>query len=417
MKYFFASLTGLMFLSISLLNAQIDQVSVGNSYSQQAYYKISTGEVTTMANESWDMAFSNLGDTDGGVFINESVSFMASGLELYFLFHFDWTEPIVLDTALLIEDNRLYNPELTWDEGAFNTIRNPDDPEDYGWGAYNPQSEIIEGVLIYILKMRDGSYKKINITSLTDGEYSFRYADLDGSNEVIRVVSKNDAGDDPLIYFSLATGETVDFPDDFDLIFQRYIDPLDDGSGGIIQYTVTGVLMGPGTEGVAVLGVDPDTIDEADYVDQYSSAPNTIGHVWKFFSFTTGWTVFEDQVYFVKTKEGDKYKILFYDFEGSSTGITTLEKTYLGTVSAVAEIHDESPVSVYPNPCSDILYLEQNHSTPLKLGIYDASGRPVYKGSLSEDHLSIPSTWNNGMYHLILENQDYRITKNVLIIK
>ena len=68
---------------LSTITAQIDQVSVGASYSQQAYYSVSTGEVEVVENEAWDIAFSAAGQQDAGIFLNESVSFMAAPLQVF----------------------------------------------------------------------------------------------------------------------------------------------------------------------------------------------------------------------------------------------------------------------------------------------------------------------------------------------
>ena len=419
MKNIYSIFLAIPFFFISILNAQVvDYVSVGSSYSKQAFYKIGTGEETNINNEVWDIAFSNLGGNDGGIFINESSSFNSNPLEVYYPFHWVWSETITIDPELINEENILYNPEKSWEDGAFNTIRDTSDSNDYGWGYYNSNNDNIEGILIYIIKKRDGSYMKIQILELAAGEYTFRYADLDGSNEQTVTLSKNEAGNDPLIFFSFNTGTTLDIPQDYDLIFTRYISPLDDGAGGTIPYIVTGVLLGPGTQGVAARGIDPSTVDEADYAHLYSADPSTIGHEWKYFSFETGWNVLGDEAYFVQTKEGEKYKIVFTGFGGSTTGVTTLEKTYIGMVSVKNESKDKPALNISPNPCiGNILSFNNLPSTELSVLIHDSKGRLLYKAILNENKLSLPSNWSNGYYYVSFIDKSKVYTDRILLMR
>src|SRR5210317_3005 len=118
--FIFSSIFSLFFY---ISDAQvIDHVSVGSSYSQQAYYNVSTGEVTQISNTDWDIAFSNLGETDGAIFINESAILSGTPLEIYEPTNYIWEDPIEFDPNLHNEDSRLFNQEESWEEGAFNTI-------------------------------------------------------------------------------------------------------------------------------------------------------------------------------------------------------------------------------------------------------------------------------------------------------
>jgi hypothetical protein len=112
------------------LSAQIDQISLEAGYTVQAFYNIEDGSYETIPNESWDIMFSNIGMTDAGIHINESVSFMGSGVELYLAETTDWAETIEADTSIFKFENALHNDELSWENGAFNSLRNTMNPFD-----------------------------------------------------------------------------------------------------------------------------------------------------------------------------------------------------------------------------------------------------------------------------------------------
>lgn len=381
---------------------QVEQVSTGAAYSLQAYYALESGDVQQVTNEDWDLAFSNDGVTDAGVFVNESAAFMQNTLALYVADITDWSEPIT-DVSVFTEEIRLYNPKENWIEGAFNSVASESDPLDYGWGSYNPQNFAVEGNKIYVVEQRSGSFLKLQIQRLADGVYQFRYANLDGSNEVVETIAKNENSGQELIFYSLRDRRVVDVPiSDADLIFKRYFSPLDDGSGNTLQYNVTGVLLAPGTQAVVADGVDPLTVMESDYSDQYSPIPTVIGHDWKEFDFSAGWQLDFDRVHFVKTQEGDIYKLYFFDFEGSSTGITTLEKTYITTVNNAEVLEQNTTISLFPNPAQHQIQIE-GLSPGAELQIFDNAGqlRVERTAQNSREQLEIEQL-EQGLYHLIL---------------
>lgn len=392
---FFFSLLGLTF-------GQVQQVSVGASYAQQAYYNLSTGNVKTMDNEDWDIAFSNAGALDAGVFINESASLSSEPIKLWAVDSLAW-DNIPDDTTPYVDSTRIYNPESNWTEGAFNSVRDTSSAADYGWGAYNPANHNIEATKVFIIQLRDGNFKKFELERYAASEYVFRYADLDGSNEVEATVSKSDAGDAPLIYFSFASGMTVQSPVDYDLIFLRYTRPLDAGDGSFLQYIVTGVLLAPGTEAALADGIDPLLVSEDDYADAYSDAPTAIGHEWKFFDFTSGWVVDSDRVYFVKTRNGEKYKIEFFDFEGSSTGITTFDRRLITTTSTQFESADIMDTDVYPNPAADFITID-NINPGATIYLVNSQGQLVVsKTNTGNNRLQLDvTTLVPGMYQLLV---------------
>lgn len=413
MNRIFTLLTSMLLLIGYFTEAQVVEVSVGPSYSQQAYFNIETGKTTVVNNDAWDIAFSNDGFADAGIFINESTSFMGTPLKLFVSQETNWENPIT-DLSSFIDENRIFNEEENWTEGAFNSVKDPDSNADYGWGVYNPSSHIIEGSKIYVLQLRDESYIKIEIQSLSNGEYTFRYADLDGENEKTVVVSKSDAGDVPLIHFSFSTDDLVEMPTDYDLIFQRYVAPIEDGSGDVVQYPVTGVLLAPNTSAVIAKGVNTEEVLEEDFADQYSTSVATIGYDWKYFDFSSGWVIDDTRAQFVKTAAGKTFKIVFFDFEGSSTGITTLEKTEVNGTSSLDK-NENIQYSVFPNPTKDFIIV-QAPVQQTTLTIYDESGRLILVESINSEKETIDvSQLHSGAYHLIFSQNDSVISTKTLV--
>ncbi|MCB0662573.1 MAG: T9SS type A sorting domain-containing protein, partial [Saprospiraceae bacterium] len=146
---------------------------------------------------------------------------------------------------------------------------------------------------------------------------------------------------------------------------------------------------------------------------------------WKSFDFQNSneWTVYEDQAYFIKTVSGDLWKIVFIDFEGTSTGNAVFQKYYLG-VSAIQEQQASSLfMKVYPNPvtsASQVIIDGVTSTMPAQLNIYDAAGRLVYaakstlKSGLNVLHLRDFSQ-PGGIYHLQVKTNEQIISQSILV--
>src|SRR5690606_18082709 len=85
-----------------------------------------------------------------------------------------------------------YNGEEYWEQGALNMSADASNMFDVGWGIYNTTTHQILGDSIHIIKLSNGDFKKLMIESMISGVYYFKYADLDGSNEVSTTITKSD---------------------------------------------------------------------------------------------------------------------------------------------------------------------------------------------------------------------------------
>lgn len=403
------------FFSLNIFAQTYDEVSTGAQYSQQAYYNLSTGAVQVVSDDAWDIAFSNIGQIDAGIFINEAASLSASPVKLFLAPTNDWNQAIT-DVTQFYDSLQLLNNEANWTDGAFNNVKDPNNSFDYGWGLYDFQSHQITGNKVYVIKKRNGDFIKIKIDAYRSGKYFFRYANLDNSNETIDSVARATNGPNSLVHYSFESKKMVNISSDYDLIFTRYITPLEDTPGHFLDYSVTGFLLAPGTQAVVADGVDVTTVKESDYASNYSFAPTTIGHEWKAYDFNSGWIIDEDRANFVKTKNGDTYKLVFVDFSGSGTGTVTVEKTKLAT-SSTDHINSKVDISCYPNPAVDVIYLNTSAQGEVKIRLINSLGQVILnQKSEPNQPVYLPSGITSGIYQLLVEGRDWRATHSIVVL-
>lgn len=421
-------LLGFASLSNGLSGQTTDLISTGAGYSKFAYYKLSDGSSQQIPNDAWDIAFSNLGPQSAGIFINESTTSSMGqtvpGMQAYDPYIFDFGETI--NPADIFSDYQLFNPEASWSEGAFNTTADTSNSLDLGWGTYDAVQAKVLGYRVFVLKLRDGSYRKIMFDEYDGAQFSFRVANLDGSNMTSHTVSTNPGNGSPLVYFSLgANGANVTTATGWDLVFCRYIAILDAG-GSPVPYEVTGILSADSVAAARATNVNPATVDYTDYLDSFSTRLDVINHDWKFFNLTSGWYVVNDRAYFVKTAQNDLYKLVFTSFGGATNGNATVARTYLGNLSATGDLPDGiKAVLVYPNPAADRLYLslDADIAAPVSLRLLNETGQIVWLGNartqsglnvLEIDRLPALAT---GMYTLHVQLPAGQFSRSIVIGK
>ncbi len=407
------------------LSAQFVEISYGPGYSQQLFYSLSSQESVSLDDAAWDIAFTAQGLQDAGIILNEAASSDENDtpLELYLVPGKSYEEVISEDDL----GGRLYNDEQSWQYGAFNAMRNENNPLDYGWGTYDASAMAVEGTQLFALKLRDGSFRKLEISALDGTSYQVRHAAFDGSGEVSFSVDKSNHQDTGLVFYSLTSNEVVtEIPatGDWDLMFTRYTTPLDDGQGNILNYLLTGTLSGAGVEVAQADGIDPATVEFDAYRDSLQSALDVIGYDWKSFDLNTfSWSLPLDRVYFVKTAEGEVYKLQFIDFEGSSTGVAVFEQTDLGITNTIEESSIVNDFTVFPNPVRDVatigLTLEQ--ATRARMQLFSANGQQVwaaeaqFPAGFQAKELNL-SHLPGGTYYLSIQPQHSRPVSIPLII-
>ena len=410
----------LAFCLSHLLNAQeFVYLTTGASYNEQVYYRLSDDSNIHIANDEWDIAFTFVGDSTG-IFVNESVrtSFGNPQNPVVALDAGDatWSSTINPDDLT----TRLYNDEKSWAWGAFNSMRNADDPNDYGWGVYSEENAGVFSDKVFVVQLRDGSYKKLQIQNLVDGVYTVRYADLDGSNENNLTIEPELAGQSHIVCLSLSTGDFVSELVDlsWDMVFQRYVTDIMD-----TPFSVSGVLTDYGVQVAEARDISPEDATYDVYQDLLESDIDVIGHDWK--EFNNGWIIQDQLSYFVLTEGPRLWKIQFYEFQGSSTGGITFEKTDLtDLVNTQSPLSDLQDIAISPNPASesvDIVFSIKNKPEgKLTISIMDIRGRTL-RYYHPDVHLGLNAFRLNdlpkekGIYFISLQSAGHKITRKLVV--
>ena len=291
-----------------------ETISLGAGYTNDIFYRLSDGLITSVPRSNWDIGFS-ISPREAAIITNG-----AAGVTLkVYPINPNWTWTTPIDTTGYNNWTTLYNSDTTWTEGAFNM--NATGHPNYGWGKYNEITHNLAGVALYIIKTRNGSYKKIWIENKlsVDQIYNFRYADINGSNE--HLVTMNCAGKNKnFLYYSIDTNAEIDREPEtslWDIVFTKWIDKS-------INYPVTGVLQNIGITALKSTDTDPASTNMPS--SGYLSAISTVGSDWKTVNMTTyQYSIDGTHVFLLKDLTSQIFRIKFKTFEGSATGNLTFD--------------------------------------------------------------------------------------------
>lgn len=354
-------------------------VSTGPSNSLQTYYSLQNGEVSSVPLAEWDLAFEIVGIT-GSIMVNT-----AKGIQAYKA-PYTVAQWAALDTAGLTAGwVSQQNSETNWASGALNQGLTSN-PFDLGWGVYNFVTHNIVGDSLFVLKLADGSWKKLridNYTATTDA-FTFTWADLDGGFEQVGSIVRANYAGKSFGYYSLATNGAVDHEPaaaSWDLLFTKYL-------GYVTQpfptfYPLAGVLQ---NRAVNVLQVDGVPSSSAQWWgEDFSTDINVIGADWKNFNMTSFmWEYAQDRTYFVEDRGGNIWKLVFTAYGGSANGDITFNKEMVSGVG-VDEVAGAGRMVLYPNPSnSGVVHVIVDASiNSATLSIVDVNGRMVDQRNLT----------------------------------
>ena len=397
--------------SVLGLNAQTtDTVSTGAGYANSVYYNLDNNEVHSAEAGNWDIAFtvSGMGST-----IRTNGGF---GVELYNYPNGDTSHGSSVDTSGMSSWKKYYNSDSLWSKGAFSQTA---DGMDMGWGNYSMITHYVTADSLFVIKLPDGEYKKFWIDRLASGVYYFKYADLDGTNEVLDTVAKADYVNKSFGYYSIQNGTEVDREpdkDSWDMVFTKY------GQSITPSYYmgVSGVLTNEGVSVNKVEGVH--SLDADTLTTPFSSSMTSIGYDWKKLDYSTyQYSAVDSLTYFVKSKVGDLWKVVFTGFGGSSSGnyIFTKEKIFSVDVN---ENNEDLKVATYPNPTSDFLniVLHQNSTENLEVTVLNLSGAIVYSknftgfSGVNNIQLNV-SEFSQGLYIINVKNQGVSVQRKFVV--
>lgn len=389
------------------------------SYSDQVYVSLSNGVVKNTPLADWDLGF-EIKNISSSILVNEG-----KGAELYYVPN---SSESTFAETLKPEDlstwERIINSTTDWSMGAFN--RGFDyNTGNFGWGEYNMGSHTIVGNSVFVVKFLDNSMKKMFITNLAAGKYMFKYANLDGTEEVSGEVNKADFSGRNFGYYSFAAKKSVDIEPastTWDIVFGKYADYTKDMSGNTVPYVVAGIRSNFQTYVAKIAnGANQSSAPEE---TAYSAEINTIGYTWKTFA-GTAWTIDKTTAYFVKTQENKIFKLVFQDFGGSATGSTTYSQDEILTSS----IYDNAgnitgAFSLYPNIVTSSesvsIVLGNESAEMVKVTVQNTLGDILYTQVLENANglqtLNIPQL-SGGMYLVTVGNENFSSTQKLLITK
>ena len=400
-----------------------DTVLMGSGYNNEVYYSMSNGKQGTVNRKQWDIAF-RASRMSASMLTNDAANNNGIGLlgvELYTYPKSDTSGWAAVDTAGLYSWKNMVNSTTDWEDGAF--CRNQLGHPDYGWGKYNAASHDVVGDSLYVIRLRDGSYRKLWImrkySSLNTTE--FRYANLDGTADTTVTVDASASQDKNFVGYSISTNVVVDFEPaasaQWDLLFAKYMYTYPDG----VLYPVTGVLC---NYDVKVNKFEHVALDYRVWdLESMDSTRSPIGWEWKTLDANFIYHVQDSLVFFVQDKNSNIHKLIFTEFAGSTTGRIVLQKEMI-SAAAVNEVEkSDFNAAIYPNPVSDVMNLVIN---PGKNGLtlvslLDISGRTVFSQSYellaeSLSTLRIPvSGVPSGMYIVKIQVGANVISRKIIV--
>lgn len=275
-------------------NVETVQIVVGWPYVNQVYYDCGTNTiVSTNTKYDWDLSFECspngfhiLGNTAKGVFVANQGSVAFSSVTSASGVNWLWDAP---------------NGNL--DSTAFGDWRNTNN-------------------VFIVDRQYDASenhigYKKIQIQAVDNQTYTFKYADLNGSNEVTYTINKDISRN--FIHFNFDNGgQTLTLEptkNSWDLLFTNHYHKF---SNLPMPFVLTQALTNK-HNGVLVAEDNNNNFlnitlkDTSNYV--FNNDWDEIGHDWKIRNNqNNSFTIDANKSYIVKTTEGLFYKIRFIDF-------------------------------------------------------------------------------------------------------
>ena len=384
-------------------------LSLGASYTSQVYYKLNTKTETTVAANSWDLAFFRASNYEHGIRVNDGI-----GIEVFEAAN-QATAWNTIDITNEAAWSKLYNSDTDRINGAFMQ-----GSATYGWGEYNTATHHITGTIIYVLKYTDGSYKKFICEDFYGG-YTIKYASWNGSDwseDKSAVISNSNNSNNTYNYFSLQNdNEVIVEPaaTDWDFVFTKYFTDVSTS-----KYNVTGVLS---SDNITVATATGDTTNNL----SYSEAINTIGYNWKSLNYTTyTYEVDSNLKFYVKDKDEKIYKLYFTEFVGSSTGNLAFNFEDVTQTLGIEEVGENIAFGIYPNPVrSDkkiniIFDVNKVNKNENKIEIYNLSGQKVLATTITNSlgfynkEINL-SSLNSGIYMLKFTSGNYQKTKKIVI--
>lgn len=394
-----------------------DTVSVGASYANQIWYSLANDEQGTSPKSNWDLAFdaSGFGST---ILINAP-----TGTILYRYPHADTSGWATADTAGMGTWATRWNSDTSWAQGAMGKYADVSNPYDLDWGVYNLTTHVVTGDSLYIIKLANGDVKKLWIEKLTGNVYSFKYANMDGTNLQNATLDKSLYTGKNFGYYSLQNNAALNrepASNSWDLTFTQYSAFIP------TAYTVTGILSNNGVQISKNTAIANTATYNAWSGASFNSAINGIGYNWK--SFTgMAYAIEDSTVYFVKPASGDVWKVIMTGFSGSGTGSFMFSKEKLFTETSVETVNGKAvtTMALAPNPSANgqqvaVIYSFEGQVPTATITICDLSGRTILADNLNtatglQQYHMATSSMAPGMYVVTILAGESRTQQKLIV--
>jgi len=393
-------------------------VSMGPGYIFDVYYSLEDGVIEIMDREDWDLGFYT-DPMSGGIITNCGTS-LEDHIRLWTYPKGDTNAWMNIDTNGLASWPLLYNGEDDWENGAFN--RNSQGYPDYGWGVKNTTTNDIIGDSIFIIQLRDGTYKQLWIKRkiFSENKYKIRYADIDNTSEDHETLNIDNYLGMNFVHFDFESGSLFDREPEtyeWDLLFTRYhaMQPVG------VHYLVAGVFANVNSPGNKFHPVSLDFNDW--FTKPMETNKGVIGWDWKWFSFSSGWNIEDSLLFFINSPNGDVYKIYFTDFFGTSSGDIIFEQEMVSMVGIDNQEGSESTMQLLPNPANNTVNVTWNFglNNEARLSIYDMTGKEVMSRKLNTNDYDQSGVsldirpLNRGMYVVSIVSGNTLISEKLMI--
>lgn len=392
-----------------------DIVSVQPGYTNQAFYSMANGELNNVSNTDWDLAFQIRGFA-ASILINSknNVRLWSANKSVA-----QWSAMTSADTTGILSNPgyELFNTDTSWDFGAFNRTNDTSNAFDLGWGLYDSFTHVITGDSVYFIKIGTTDYRKLMIISLSGGVYNFKWANLDGSNEITSSLVKSNFTGKFFGYYSLVNNVFVSREPAYnawDLTFCQYL------AVSPIVYKVTGVLSNDSVMVAKAYPVDTAISNAGTF--PFSEHINAIGYDWKSYDLNSStWLISDSLVYFVTDRQGSTWKMVFTGFDGASTGNFYFNKGP-ATPTGLIEQTAIKTFGIFPNPAHQLanLILQTNSTEPASISLIDVSGRLVHlvnaEMNAGLQHITLDlSACKAGLYQVLVQQGDQIQISRLLI--
>ncbi len=287
------------------------EADLGGTYAWRVYFHLKTGQSTRVQTNIYDLAFESAPD-GRAVFVNFANVARAvnTGND---------------DFSLAVRPGN-------YPDSVFNADASHARHDSLAFDAWD-QSEKRPVFLLYrgdfLSDAPAGPFQKVQILSVSENEWTFRYGKPDDTVGTLTTLSK-----DPLftqVFFSFENGQVAVEPpkNDWHLLFTRFTINLSEEAAAADYkfYSATGVLLNH-LAGVRAAKITPQTpgyipFDSltGKHVDKYplSNDRDVIGYDWKQYGFETAmYQIVPNVYYLIRTPDDDYYKLRFVGFYNAS---------------------------------------------------------------------------------------------------